>query len=350
MKKTAFLVVFIFLTAVFLFARDVTENRPITIPVFDPNSDRFFGAEFQYALSKSPEFFFFDVYGDLFETPKELKAPNDSSSGGSVRMTAAIGSMFPLNEYLSGMAGVSFVADSIYMAQSINFFIGAGLFGHYDPWGIGLGVLGGYYRDSYKELPLNADGFYRGSLDELPGQITNAARFMVVPRLLLSDKIFFLDEIGANIGISEKTDEFNFLSRLAFKTLQLGAMMLGIDVYYNQYKYNLLLDQRLFGAKFETKYLSIDAGYRQFQNNTNNPFVANYGDGMYGRIIVKIWPRNNVPILLSYGFEKTFEMKHFFGLGVSFSPDETWINDYLYEFSGIDNMRIIGSNYTSLGK
>jgi hypothetical protein len=350
MKRNIFPVIFIFAAALFLPAQDVTENRPITIPVFDPNSDRFFGAEFQYALSKSPSFFFFDAYGDLFETPQELKAPNDSSSGGSVRMAAAIGSMFPLNKYLSGMAGVSFVADSVYMAESINFFIGAGLFGHYDPWGIGLRLLGGYYRDSYKELPLNNNGFYSGIREDLPGQITNAARFMIVPRLSLSDKIFFLDEIGANIGVSEKPDEFNILSRLAFKALQIGALRLGINVYYNQYKYNLLLDQRLIGAKFETKYLSIDAGYRQFVNSADNPFVANYEDGMYGRIIVKIFPRNNVPILLSYGFEQTFEVKHFFGLGVSFAPDESWINDYLYEFSGINNMRIIASNYTGSGK
>jgi hypothetical protein len=135
MKKITFLVGFLFLTTVSLFAEDVTENRPITIPVFDPNFDRFFGAEFQYALSKSPDFFFFDVYGDLFETPKDIKAPNDSSSDGSARMTSAIGFMFPVNEYLSGMAGVSFVADSTYMAQSVNFFIDTGLFGHYDPWG-----------------------------------------------------------------------------------------------------------------------------------------------------------------------------------------------------------------------
>jgi hypothetical protein len=160
--------------------------------------------------------------------------------------------------------------------------------------GIGLGLLGGYYRDSYKELPLSNDGFYIGILDKLPRQITNAARFMIVPRLSLSDKIFFLDEIGADISVSEKPDEFDFLSRLAFKALQLGAMRLGINVYYNQCKYNLLLNQRLIGAKFETKYLFIDAGYRQFVNSANNPFVAHYEDGMYGRIIVKILRHNNV--------------------------------------------------------
>jgi hypothetical protein len=289
------------------------------------------------------------MYGDLFETPSGIKAPNDSSSGGSVRMAAATGAIYPITNYLSWMAGIGFAADGVYMAQSINFFIGAGLFGHYEFWGIdfGLGVLGGYYRDSYKELAISDNGYYHGILDDEPEQITNAARFMIVPKLGLSSKIFFLDEITANFGVSEKADEFSLLSKLAFKAFQIGAARFGINIYYDIYKYNLLLDQRLFGAKFETRYLSVDIGYRQFENISNKPFASNYENGMYGRIIVKIWPKKNIPILLSYSFEYTFETKHFFGIGVSFAPDNTWINDLHYEFSGIENMRFIFSNYTS---
>ena len=78
--------------------------------------------------------------------------------------------------------------------------------------------------------------------------------------------------------------------------------------------------------------------------------MSSYKNGPYGRIVVKLKNVLNmgVPIMLSYGFERVFEMKHFFGLGVSFAPDDTWINDYLYEFSGIDNMRITGSNFVRL--
>ncbi|MDR1900276.1 MAG: hypothetical protein LBQ55_09730 [Treponema sp.] len=348
MKKTVSLLGLTILIAGFLAAQDVTEDRPVTIPVFAPDSDRFLAAEMQYALSKSPSFFFFDIYGDMFEIPGDLKAPNDSGSDAAVRMAAAVGSIFPITEYLSGMAGVGFVMDNVYMAQSVNFFTGAGLYGHYDPWGIGLGFFGGYYRDSYKELDQGSDGYYRGTIDAQPEQIKDAPRFMIVPKILLSDKIFFLDELGANIGVTEKSDSMSLLSRLAFKALQFGAMRLGINVYYNQYAYNVLLGQRLIGAKFETRYLSIDAGYRQFIDNSGRQFMSNYKDGMYGRIIVKIWPRDTIPIMLSYGLEQTFEMKHFFGLGVSFAPNREWINDLHYELSGVDNMRFIGSNYTSL--
>jgi hypothetical protein len=334
---------------VFLYSKDVTEDRPITIPIFNTYSDRFFGNELHYAFSKSSSFFFLNFYGDLFETPRKIKAPNDSSSGGSVRMAAATGAVYPINNYLSWMAGISFIVDSVYMAQSINFFIGAGLFSHYEFWNIdfGLGVLGGYYRDSYKELAISDDGYYRGNLDNKPGQIKNAARFMIVPKLGLSNKIFFLDELAANFNISKKADEFSLLSRLAFKPFQIGFAKLGINIYYDIYKYNLLLDQKLYGAKFETRYISIDIGYRQFENISNKPFASNYKNGMYGRIIGKIWPKNNIPILLSYSFEHTFGIRHFFGIGVSFAPNNTWINDLHYEFSGLENMRYIFSNYTS---
>ena len=264
MKKFYFLIVIALFSTVFLYSIDFTEDRPITIPIFNTYSDRFFGNEFQYAFSKSPSFFFLNMYGDLFETPNEIKAPNDSSSGGSVRMAAATGAMYPINDYLSWMAGIGFVADSVYMAESVNFFIGAGIYSHYEFWNIdfGLGVLGGYYMDSYKELAISDDRYYRGILDNELGQVTNAARFMMVPKLGLSNKIFFLDELAANFGIYEKADEFSFLSILAFKTFKTGAARFGVNIYYDIYKYNILLDQRLLGAKFETRYLSVDIGYR----------------------------------------------------------------------------------------
>jgi len=334
-EKKFFSIILGLFTNIFVFAQSIAtagavEARPVTIPVFNSESDRFFGIEFQNALlrAKSRKFPFISLFVDGFAIPRNLVPLDNSDNLGFVmREAGAIGGMYPIiNEYLSVMGGVAFGHDIVYIAQSGNFFIGAGLFGSYDPWGIGLGVLGGYYRDSYRELVLSDDGFYHGIIDDQPEEITNAARFMIVTRLLLSDKIFFLDDLSANFGFSEKTDAFTFLSRLAFKAFQIGAARLGIDVYCNQYKYNILLDQRLYGARFDSKYLSLDIGYRQFLNTNNNTFVSNYRDGMYGKIIAKIWATwasgPTTILLLSYGFEQTFEMRHFFGIGVQVGPNK----------------------------
>jgi hypothetical protein len=125
-------------------------------------------------------------------------------------------------------------------------------------------------------------------------------------------------------------------------------MRLGIDLYYTQNKYNLFLEQKSLGAKFETNYLSIEAGYRWFIHSSNNIFLSNYQDGVYGRIIVK-FPFQGVNALLSYSFERTFEMMHYIGLGISL-PLGNWTNDYFYEFgvNSLQNMRFSGANFTSL--
>jgi hypothetical protein len=287
---------------------------------------------------------------DSYTIPKDLVLDDVVSLNGILRVSGAIGGMFPINEYLSVMGGYAFVIDKAYIADSFNHFIGAGLFGHYDPWGIGLGFLGGYYHNSYRELILGDDGFYHGIIYDQQEEITNAARFMIVTRLFLSDKIFFLDDLSANFGISEKVDTFTLISRLAFKALQIGAAKLGIDIYYNQYKYNMLLDQRLFGARFDSKYFSLDVGYRQFLNNNNNTLASIYKDGMYGKIIAKIWTfwaywAPTSTILLSYGFEQTFKMQHFFGIGVQVGPNRLRF-DSLFEMStGLEDMRLAGFSH-----
>jgi hypothetical protein len=343
MKKIVFSLALLLLN-ILLFAENIADITTVSIPVFYPDSDTFFAAEFQNAFSKFPSFFYLDMYGDLIYIPKGAEAVRDID-GGVVKMAASIGAMIPLGEHLSGIASFSGVGDSPYIVQSFNFFTGGGLFGHYQS--VGLGLFAGYYRDSYQALPEPEDdsGIYRGILDDQPATITNAVRFLVIPKIGLSNKVFFLDEIGALFNISEKFDITNILGKLAFKTLELGAMKLGIDLYYTQSKYNMLLEHKSLGAKFETKYLSIDAGYRWFIHSFNNNFLSNYQDGVYGRIIVKL-PKST---WLSYGFERTFETTHYIGFGVSLSMhDDDWTNDLFYEFSAIQNMRFSMANLTSL--
>jgi hypothetical protein len=350
MKKHLFLVMLL-LGQNFMFADDTA--TPITIPVFNPDSDGFFAAEFQHSLSKSPNFFFFDVYGDLFDVSPELRdsvKKNDSSSGGVVRLASSIGVMYPVWDYVSLIGGISFVMESVHIAQSMNLYAGGGAYAHYDPLGLEFGVFAGYYHNAYKELELGDDGYYTGIIDQIDPTKTNAVRFIMGPQLSLKEKTSFLDNVGGLFNFSERADLTSLLAKIAFKQFQLWALKVGIDVYYTQNNYNMFLKQNLFGARFNTQYLLIDGGYRQFEDNSGRSFMSNYKDGPYGRIVVKL---NNilnmgVPIMVSYGFEQVFEMKHFFGLGVSFAPDNSWINDYLYEFSGVDNMRIIGSNYTRL--
>jgi len=349
-KKYCLLIILNLFASIFAFAQFSDESntnedyttgvRPVTIPVFNPESDRFFGNELQNAFirGKSRRFTFISLYGDLFKIPDNVIAHDDSSNNNDkiVRLSAAIGGMLPISDYLSVMGGGGIVRDYIYLAESWNHFYSAGVFGHYTPWGIGLGILGGYYQNNYRELTLSDDGFYHGTIFDQPRKITKAARFMIVPRMFLDDKIFFLDELSANIGFSEKADELKILSRLAFRAVKIGAERLGINIYYNQYKYNMLLDQRLFGAMFDSKYCSFDFGYRQFINPANNPLAPNYKDGMFGRIIAKIWANSNYgtsnkfPILLSYSFEQTFKMHHFFGIGLQFGMNKM-TTDYLFE-------------------
>jgi len=349
--KKEFILLALLLVGHFIFADDTT--TPITIPVFNSESDSFFASEFKYAFSKSPNFFFFDIYGDLFDISPELRhsvKKNDSSSGGVVRLASSIGVMYPIWDYLSLIGGISFVMESVHIAESINLYAGGGAYAHYDPWGLEFGIFAGYYRDSYKELELGDDGYYTGIIDQTDPTITNELRLIFNPQANLKEKTSFIDNIGGLFNFSELPQPISYLAKIAFQQFEAWALKVGIDLYYSENKYNMFLEQKLFGARFNTQYLSIDGGYRMFVDNSGRSFMSHYKDGPYGRIVVKLKKLLNmgVPIILSYGFEQVFEMKHFFGLGVSFAPDDTWINDYLYEFSGIDNMRFTGSNFTSL--
>jgi hypothetical protein len=342
MNKSALLLVLLLLDMA-LFGETV-----VSIPVFNPDSDGFFAAEFQKRSSLYPNFFYFDAFGELIYIPGAAKAVPSNQHDALARGAASIGVMLPLGNHVSGIASFSFVLDQPYIAQSLNFFTGGGLFGHYNS--LGLGLFAGYYRDHYKELPEpeNYSSVYRGSLDDQPAAVANAARFLVIPRAGLSDRIFFLDEVGALFNFSGKFSITNILGRLAFSTLKFGAMRLGIDIYYSQNKHNLLLEQKSLGAKFKTNHLSIEAGYRWFTDTSGSLFLSNYQDGAYGRIIVK-FPFQGVNALVSYSFEHVFKLMHYIGFGVSL-PLSDWTNDYFYEFgaNSLQNMRFSAANSTGL--
>ena len=348
MRKCLFLVVLLLVTK--LIYTDDT-GKAINIPVFNPDSDGFFASELQYAFSKAPNFFYFNLYSDFFELSREIKYSIHSSYSSSVvRLASSIGTMYPILDFLSVIGAVNFVMDNVHIAGSLNFYTGAGVYAHYDPLGLEFGLFVGYYHNFYKELELSNNGYYTGILDQMDYTSTNAVKFMINPQINLKEKISFLDNLGGILNFSEQFDLISLLGKMAFRQFQLWALKVGIDVYYTQNKYNMFLEQKLFGARFNTQYLLIDGGYRQFVDNSGKSFMSNYKNGPYGRIVVKLKNLLNMrfPIMLSYGFEQVFEMKHFFGLGVSFAPDDTWINDYLYEFSGIDNMRVTSSNLTRL--
>jgi hypothetical protein len=103
---------------------------------------------------------------------------------------------------------------------------------------------------------------------------------------------------------------------------------------------------RLFGVNFAAKYLFVDVGYRWFDPASDISFLSNYQNGLYGKAIVK-FPAMGVNVLVSYGFETTFETLHYVGIGITL-PLKGWRNDYLYEFAGnsLQNMRFSGANLT----
>lgn len=352
MKRAALAVTFLVMTTL-LFADLEGDTAPVTVPVFYPYSDAFFANRFQSASTtvKFPSFFFFDIIGDLLYIPKfaEVKY-NDSSDKAVVRLAGAIGGKMAINDYFTGMAGISFVEDSIYIANSYNLFAAAGLFAHYNIFGfdLGIGVFGGYYWNAFRQLPEkeNEPGIYEGILDDQNPVTTNAARFIVAPKIGMSGADFFLESLGGAVNVTEDLSTGSVLGDLAFKAIQAWLIELNIDLYYKSNWYNLYMKDRLFGMYFATKYFSIDLGYRWFDPVSEISFFANYQNGMYGKAIVK-FPTGRINILLSYGFETTFETMHYVGIGVTL-PLEYWRNDYLYEFAGnsLQNMRFSGSNLT----
>jgi hypothetical protein len=162
----------------------------------------------------------------------------------------------------------------------------------------------------------------------------------------MSDTDFFLESLGGTVNVTEDLSTGSILGDFAFKAIQAWLIKLNIDLYYKSNWYNLYMKDRLFGTYFATKYLSIDIGYRWFEPASKISFLSNYQDGVYGKATVK-FPAAGVNMLLSYGFETTFETMHYIGVGVALGP-EGWRNELLYEFAGnyLQNMHISGSNLT----
>jgi hypothetical protein len=352
-KKSVLLFFGFYFSLLAVYADLEGDTAPVTVPVFYPESDTFFSSRYQSAATtvKFPSFFFFDAIGDLLYIPKwaEVKY-NDSSDKSVVRMSAAVGGRFQINEYITAMAGISFVVDSIYIANTWNIYGAGGLLGQYNMFGFdfSLGIFGGYYRNDFRILPekVNEPGIYEGILDDQTPVTTNAARFIFSPRIGRGDTDFFIDSFGGTVNVTEDLSTGSFLGDLAFKTIKTWLLNLNIDLYYKANKYNLFMKDRLFGASFATQYVAIDIGYRWFEPTSKISFLSNYQDGMYGKIIVK-FPAMGVNMLLSYKFEKTFETMHYIGVGITL-PVEDFRNDYLYEFAGnsLENMKFSASNLT----
>ncbi|MDR1301253.1 MAG: hypothetical protein LBK43_02140, partial [Treponema sp.] len=92
MRKIA-LIFTLFCMANLLFADLESDTAPVTVLVFYPYSDAFFATRFQSAATSIslPNFFFFDITGDLLYIPKfaEVKY-NDSSAKAVVRLAGAV--------------------------------------------------------------------------------------------------------------------------------------------------------------------------------------------------------------------------------------------------------------------
>ena len=338
MKRIGFLLLIFLLDNMLFSAEYELSMSPISFPIYSPYSDEFFASNFETSFGRFSNFFFFNIIVDESLILEGAEAVPENTGGRFFvkRGGFSTGAMFPITRFsdiaLSGLMGGSFVWDHAYMAETSNFFIGAGIFGNHIPFDIGIGFFAGYYRERYSELPMSDDGFFHGSLENKPGDITQSVRLILIPRIGLLDRIFFLDEIGAVLGFSGSGNN-DILARLAFRRFQAWALRVGIDIYHRRGSYNLLLDYNSFGVRFVTRNILINFGHRQFRHNSTNPFLSNFIDGGYGRLVYKFRPRSGrTPILLSYGFEHTFTIRHFFGIGLGLSASDA-IGDMLFEFS-----------------
>ena len=353
MKKLILVFIFIFLAGL-LFSDLENDRSPLEIPVFYPFSDSFFANRFQsasMAVQQAPNFFFFDCIGELLYIPEFASIKYSTASPDAVvRMAGAIGSMIKINKYFTGMAGISGVMDGLVIASSYNLFGAAGLFAHYELFGIdfGLGIFGGYYWNSFRQLQERKDqpGKYDGILEDQTPEITHARRFIITPKINTSALDFFLESLGGAVSVTEDLSTGSVLGDLAFKELKTWLLNFNIDLYYRANWYNLYMKDRQLGASFASKHFSLEIGYRWFEPQKTISFLENYSDGPYGRVVVK-FPAFGVDLLLSYSFETTFETLHYIGAGFSLPLDD-WRNNLFYEFAGnyLQNMRFSASNVT----
>ena len=138
-KIYCFSIILTLFTSLFVFAQSTMEStrdyfitgiRPLIVPTFNPESDRFFGTELQnaFARRKSRLFSFVSAYLDIFRMPEDLITYEyHDKEKNAIRFSGALGGMFPINQYLSLMGGVSFAEDDLYLVNSTNIFVGAGV-------------------------------------------------------------------------------------------------------------------------------------------------------------------------------------------------------------------------------
>ncbi|GMO34053.1 MAG: hypothetical protein Ta2B_14550 [Termitinemataceae bacterium] len=178
-----------------------------------------------------------------------------------------------------------------HVAETMNGFGGGGIRADYGI--VSLGFLGGGYHNNYKSnykykfTHVSADGTESGIWTPQTVEEEDLFKFTVPISFGLSKQTVFIDRLIGNFGFSKDFDLTQLFSELAFTPLRLGAMRLGINVYYKNEDYNVIAKQQLIGASFTAKYLQFDGGYRFFTMKQNSEGVS-YDDGPYGRMIVKI--------------------------------------------------------------
>jgi hypothetical protein len=190
-----------------------------------------------------------------------------------------------------------------------NLFGGGGIRANYGM--LSFGFIGGYYT------------YNKGLLFEHNPQEYKFFKFAVPVSFGLSGRTTFIDKLTGYFGFDTDFDVKQILAELVFIPLRIiGLGKLGIDLYYKNEDYNMILGQQLIGAAFTTKYLQFDGGYRFFTSLLyNNRPVAN---GPYGRIIVH-WPMSKdsgVAFSLALDcrdIEHSSATKIYFGVGLSFS-------------------------------
>jgi hypothetical protein len=161
-----------------------------------------------------------------------------------------------------------------------DYFLGGGIRADYDL--VSVGFLFGNYDGSIElQSGINHTRTQKAIED-------SGFRFSVPVSFGLSERTIFIDKLIADFAF----DNFNLtqlLANLAFTTLNIGTMRLGVNVYYKDEAYNMAATQRMIGASFTTKYLQFDGGYRFF---IMKPFpyfeVPPFDDGAYGRIMLKL--------------------------------------------------------------
>ena len=304
---------YILIAIIFLVYNNVSADDSLYFPNYSPDSAAFFSSELQNALSIDAKW---NIYATMFVNMYGATVYGqiyDGGISGLVRFAASVGAIIPAGDYLSLNAFYTHVEDDADTAVTVNYFAGGGLIGNFNLASLGLFV--GYYNNKYTnyEHVYHHTWLYDGywAWDEVSSDTISNIRIALAPKIGLSSYVFFIDNISGYFNFNNEFDMEQWLAKLAFSILQIGATRLGIDLYFKQEPYNIIVEHQTFGASFETEYLKIDAGYRRFINFNDTGI---YKDGVYGRIIGKIPIKRNY-LLLSASIERNINWIPTFGIG-----------------------------------